>query len=762
MSIFHKPVNRDLTLLWWILIVIVLIIMVTFMIPRDSTNIYSYQVGEIARQTIIAPYSFDLLKSDKEIEGEKQRALENTIAAFNFKPDILNQQSQRLEQFFQMSRSLQQRYQQMINTGRERDIVRYTPDKYLPLKTAFRSDSIAFNQMVTQFNSQFGLNVTAVPYNELYIVTEGQTLPLIQLEKLFVSRLVMVYNSGIIDVVKADIPSLKIGAVESGEEVLLDKNSVFEREAAITGLTADLVASFPNLSYGRKQLMAQLPRLFVDANLIFDKERTVKRQEDALSRIPIVQGKVLKDEKIVDANTRITEDILTKLNSLNRAEAERQAQSFGMRTFERIISDLLIVAILYSVFLIFLYLYRREYLGKIKEFGMITIFQALSLIIGYFLVNVWNFPLASVPVVITALLLTIFFDVQIAIMGTLTVILLLAQVIGTHFQFILLHIFPMIIGIWTIRRMRTREQIFKAMVFIFLAYALTIIVIQMTIFTSWSDILNISYFALINSVVTILGTYGLVSMFERLFDVTTDMTLLELSDLNRPILRELAIKAPGTYHHSVMVGNLAETAAEAIGANSLLARVGAYYHDIGKISKSEYFVENQQGENKLTQLKPHMAAKVVMNHVREGVELADRYKLPQAVKDFIVTHHGTSTVAYFLDQARKEAEDPNDVDENDFRYHGPKPFTRETGLLMIVESLEAAVRSLKKPTYQNILQMVEKLIKKRLLEGELDDTPLTMADLTKIQDAVLPILQSMHHLRIEYPEEKKAEGRKNE
>jgi hypothetical protein len=249
-------------------------------------------------------------------------------------------------------------------------------------------------------------------------------------------------------------------------------------------------------------------------------------------------------------------------------------------------------------------------------------------------------------------------------------------------------------------------------------------------------------------------------VIERMFGVTTSLSLLELSDMNRPLLKRLSLEAPGTFNHSIVVGNLLEAAAEKIGADSLLARIGAYYHDIGKLSKPEYFVENQQGGiNKLDQLKPHMAAKVVISHVRNGLELAEQEKLPDVIKDFIATHHGTMVMEYFYQKAVADAGEEA-IHENEFRYPGPKPKTKETALLMIVEAAEAAVRSLPKATPRNIEAKINEVITKRLNSGQLDECPLKFADLTKISQAIYPLLVGLYHERIPYPEDKKEEEKK--
>ena len=241
---------------------------------------------------------------------------------------------------------------------------------------------------------------------------------------------------------------------------------------------------------------------------------------------------------------------------------------------------------------------------------------------------------------------------------------------------------------------------------------------------------------------------------EIAFGITTDLTLLEQSDLNRPLLKQLAVKAPGTYHHSVLSGNLAEEAADAIGANSLLARVGSYYHDIGKMNKPEYFVENQMGaENRHEMLRPNLSALILVSHVRDGIELAKKHKVPDAIIDFIMSHHGTMKMEYFYKKAIDQAGDEPNVNEMDFRYPGPLPISKEAGIVMICEGIEAATRSIKEKTLNRISDMVDNIIKTRLDDGQLNECDLTLAEIGKIKEAILPILIGMYHVRVEYPDD---------
>jgi putative nucleotidyltransferase with HDIG domain len=259
-------------------------------------------------------------------------------------------------------------------------------------------------------------------------------------------------------------------------------------------------------------------------------------------------------------------------------------------------------------------------------------------------------------------------------------------------------------------------------------------------------------------------TYGLIGLFEILFEVTTNLTLIELLDFDHPLLKRAQQETNGTFNHSIVVGNLAESCANAIGAHSLLCRVGAYYHDIGKMAKSEYFIENQYGgENKHDSLTHTMSARIIRAHVKEGLNLAQEYSLPKVVSNFIPMHHGTTRVEYFYRMALKEAEDSGaKVDESAFRYPGPKPNTKETGILMICEAVEAAVRSIKKPDIFKIEAMIDKIIEGRISDGQLNECPLTLDELNKIKGTVdgttgmLPVLRGIYHIRVEYPDDPKS------
>jgi putative nucleotidyltransferase with HDIG domain len=307
---------------------------------------------------------------------------------------------------------------------------------------------------------------------------------------------------------------------------------------------------------------------------------------------------------------------------------------------------------------------------------------------------------------------------------------------------------------------RTRNQIFKAIIFIAVAYFLVILSLTAMRYDSFMDLFRVfTYNLLPNAIFSSFITFMILGVFERAFDVTTDVTLLELSDLNHPLLKRLSLEAPGTFHHSMVVGTLSEAAAKAIEANPLLARVGSYYHDIGKMEKPEYFVENQMdSDNRHGKLSPNMSALVLSSHVKNGIEMAKRFGIPKSIRDFIPEHHGTNIMKYFYHKAREHAGDKDDINESDFRYPGPKPQSKETAITMLADAVEAATRTVQNPTPTRLRAFVEELVDQRFRDGELDECNLTFKDLKLIIDAFMPVLFGVFQHRIEYPDSEKSKA----
>ena len=356
-----------------------------------------------------------------------------------------------------------------------------------------------------------------------------------------------------------------------------------------------------------------------------------------------------------------------------------------------------------------------------------------------------------------SMLLTIIFDSRVGFYTTVIITLITGALRGNDYTFMAMNFIAGGIAVYTVRDIKNRSQIFRSFLFILLGYFLTILAFGLERFAP-SNLMLIEFaFAASNALISPVLTYGLLIFFEKMFKITTDLTLLELSNFDRPLLKDLARKAPGTFNHSMTIGTIAEAAAEKINANPLLARVGAYYHDIGKTITPQNFVENQLDNNNVHEnLKPGQSVNLIRDHVQEGIKLAIENGLPQEVIDFIPMHHGTSIMSYFYERA-KELEGEDEVDEKDFRYPGPKPNSKETSIIMLADGCESAVRSIEEPDPAKVENVIDNIFKSRIEDRQLDESPVTYADISKMKEAFLSILLGQHHRRIKYPNQEEVE-----
>ena len=358
----------------------------------------------------------------------------------------------------------------------------------------------------------------------------------------------------------------------------------------------------------------------------------------------------------------------------------------------------------------------------------------------------------ALPVAVGAVLLAVLFNSRVAFAGSLAISLLCALMVGMTLNFFLFAMVGGLVGVFGIPRVQDRSTFFKAGCWVSLANAYSLVAFAF-LEGNFLEVPAEVLAGLANGVLTAVIASALLPALERLFETATDLRLLELSNMTNPLLRQLIMTAPGTYHHSIMVGTLSEVAAEAIGANSVLCRVGALYHDVGKIKKPAYFIENQpEALARHNELSPRMSSLIITSHVKEGIVMALEHRLPPAIVDLIPQHHGTRLVKYFFEKA-KEAHDPDmgEVDEGDYRYPGPKPQTREAAILMLADAVEAAARTLNDPTPARIQGVVQRIINTIFIEGQLDECDLTLKDLHLIAKAFIRILTGMYHHRVDYP-----------
>lgn len=401
---------------------------------------------------------------------------------------------------------------------------------------------------------------------------------------------------------------------------------------------------------------------------------------------------------------------------------------------------------------------RRLFLNLSLLLVLISFCSFLSLNVDYFQIS--YIPVASIAM----LTMLLYNDLLLAFVMTLTSGLLVGLIAGIDVSLMSVFILGGLTGVYAVKDARTRGELIKAGTLIGLIQALCIILLASSMemiwetafwkFQVWPFILN----GFISAGIVLLGS----KIFEWFFGEVTNFSLLELSDFNQPLLKRMVLECPGTYHHSLIVSNMSEAAATSIGANALLTRVGAYYHDIGKLVKPEYFNENQMiAGNKHEQLEPTMSRLVILNHVKEGIELAKKNKLSQKILDFIPQHHGTSLIYYFYQRAVEEAKHDEKVDELNFRYPGPRPQSREAAIVMLADSVEGAVRALSEPTASRIEEVVRKIINNKFIDGQLDECNLTLKDINIIGSVFTRSLSAIYHSRIQYPDKKNGKTNKS-
>ncbi|OZC02277.1 HD family phosphohydrolase [Rubricoccus marinus] len=488
-----------------------------------------------------------------------------------------------------------------------------------------------------------------------------------------------------------------------------------------------------------------------EPNYIYQAEATERRRAERLSEVQPNRGQVRENTRIIRTGDVVTDAQYEQLRSLNIAQRART----GDRSFPRtVIGRILLVFAALSLFFLYLYLLRESIFDDLRQMILV------ALLIGFVLVGFWIAGVVglsaapfAVPVALVSILMAIVYDSRVAAFATLSLGLLAGLIFGGNFEIAFATIFAGLLGVFSVRDVKNRTQLLASGGVVFLAYALVIFAYALLRADPFGDRLVYELLAAGINAVLLLLVWPILVGIERGFSVTTDITLLELSDTNRPVLKELSMRAPGTFNHSLQVANLAEAAADAIGANALRTRVGAIYHDIGKMLKPEYFIENQQpGENPHEKLKPSMSAIVIAAHVKDGLELGRENKLPKVVLDFIGTHHGTGLIEYFYRKAKEAAgDDADQVKEAEFRYPGPRPQTNEQAIVMLADSVEAASRSLQKPNPRRLRSLVEAIFASRVADGQLDDTDLTFSDLAKIRETFHTLLCGIYHFRVKYP-----------
>lgn len=501
-----------------------------------------------------------------------------------------------------------------------------------------------------------------------------------------------------------------------------------------------------NLDRSLEECLTTIVYSQIKPNFFIDTEKTEEKIKEAEKS---VQKEIIKKNQIiVKEGEPVTErqiEILEELGLLSNGITKSNVSSF------------LALAVLVSLilFIQFSYIYK-ERPDVFKSTKLITLISSINIIVLGLSMGLNIISPYIIPVVCGAILMTILINYRISLVTNLLNLIFISIIVGFNPSIILLSILSIILGSTAVKKVQQRNDIIYSTGYIAVIIGVLALSIGMISSNNLKENLIQTGYTLIGVVLSGILAVGLLPFFESIFDVVTNIKLLELSNPNQPLMKKLIMEAPGTYHHSMMVANLAEAAAELVGGNPVIARVGAYYHDIGKTKRPYFFGENQIGrDNPHDKITPNLSTLIILSHTKDGLEMAKEQKIPKIIQDIIVQHHGTTLVKYFYFKAKKEAENPDEIKEEDFRYPGPIPNTKESGILMLADSVEASVRSITDPTKGKIEEMVNNIINDKLNNRQLVDCDLTLKDVEIIRKSFLKTLDGIYHHRIEYPSEAK-------
>ncbi|MDD4557767.1 MAG: HDIG domain-containing protein [bacterium] len=520
------------------------------------------------------------------------------------------------------------------------------------------------------------------------------------------------------------------------------RNSTIDLDVAESLIAREVKKTFLKERY--TGAVAELVRAVMRPNRIYNSEKTEQARIQAQQRIKPVYVPISMNEIILEQYETVSARHVAMLKAVGLYQGEVNYATMAGLLFFTLINIMMVAYYICK--------YHPAVYASASALLLLSMTCVTGMLFSWLLSPILSGYMAILPVLSAVMLMAILFDTSLAMLMTASFSLSIGIIMNGQLQFSILSMISGCVAVFSVRRIYKNSDLVQAGIIVGLVSFVTIVAVSLINGEALSIIGMNALFGMISGIGSAIAVIGGLSFLEKPFGLTTHIHLLELCNPNEPLLKRLLTDAPGTYHHSIVVGNLAETAAEIVGADPLLTRVGAYYHDIGKIRRPYFFVENQMNqENVHEKISPHLSILVITAHIRDGVELAKQYRIPEKIVDIIAQHHGTNLILYFYHQAMNR-EEGNRLPENQFRYGGPKPRTREAALIMLADSVEAAVRSMIKPTPNKVEALVRKIIRDRLSDGQLDESELTFHDLSRIADAFIKVLNGIFHPRIEYPE----------
>ncbi len=685
---------------------------ILFPLGRDMVEVNARE-GEISAEEVIAPFSFPIRRDAKELERARDEAGRAV-------PPVLDVDATHASRSVQKLRRL------------SRELMR-PPSENLPPE-----------ELRASLQRSLGINLS--PASLAFLRTPpGQ-------------EVIDLAASYIDTALSAPIVESGVAPYIAGHSVINARRgtSDFYRptdevktlsEARAAAESAAVAVGQDNAAAGAAFLELILP--FVVINASYNHQETVERAEEAKREVPEVIGVVQRGERIVDSHERVTAEQVLKLKSMEAHGRELAiGGGLGGGLFAAI-GRLGAVSLLVLAFLTYLRFQQQRVYADFRQLGLITTLVVLLLILTWLLVDHFGQPALLVPVAVLPLLSAILVARGVALFLAFLAPVLLVGLKALSTEFLVASSVAGVGAVLAAENLKRRHSLYQPVLVVALVNVLTVLTMGLSLREPLGAVAAKGSLGILNAGIVGAVAIVLLPILEKVFRITTNFTLIELLDRNHPLLKRMVIEAPGTFHHSMLVAELSREAAEAVGGNQLLAQVGAYYHDIGKMQMPDYFVENQTGKNRHDRLSPSMSCHILRSHVRDGMQMAREAGLPAEIIDFIPEHHGTNLMSYFYHKAQDR--DP-EVEEPDFRYQGPRPQNKETAIVMLADSVEATARSLDDPTPGRIRTVVKRIFDKRLEDGQLDGSALTLSDLAKVRDSFITVLDRFFHGRIQYPE----------
>ncbi len=690
MDNFLKKLKKYTRTFYWIFVFLVTAVLLFFALPGEPRFKYEYQKGfPWNHENLVAPFDFAILKPPAEIEQEKEEQLKAVVPYFTFDTALVTQIVQQ-----------------------------------------FRTDWESFEDSTQFIRNELPERAESLLRN----IYHTGILP----------RSIETYN----ELSDKDELKKRTGNLVSR----IKKEAVYSERTAYNELNIllqNLAEEFPQTAGVIQKLQ---PEKYIVSNLEYDNNTTQKEREEISRNISTTRGMLQTGERIILEGEIVNDEKFQILESLKESFEKERGE--GINRYMVSAGKATLVVIFMVLLFTFLYIYRTDILNQFSKLSFLLLFLVTMVFISIFINSFPSLHIYLVPFAIFPIVVRTFFDSRTAIFTLIIATLLIGFYAPNNFEFVLLQVTAGIIAVFSLNKMHRRGHLIMAAIWVLLTYSLVFTALELIYEGSFLSInyKTLQWFGL--SSVLILLVYPLVFIFEKIFGFVSDVTLIELSDTNQPLLRKLAEEAPGTFQHSMQIANLGEEIILKIGGNPFLIRAGALYHDIGKIAKPQFFIENQAiGINPHDKMNYLKSAEVIIDHVKNGVKMAKRHKLPEALVEFIATHHGTTKAQYFYLKHQEENPDEN-VNEKSFIYPGPLPRSKEAAVVMIVDGIEAASRSLKEKTLENLKELINKMVDQKIRDKQLEQSDITFRDIKIIKETLLNKLINIYHVRIEYPKEK--------